>query len=263
MAKLVKTAIKTPKYKTIWISDLHLGTAACKANEVASFLKNNTCEQLYLVGDIIDGWALQRNFYWPQAHSNVLRRILTAAKRGTQVIYVAGNHDEFLRRFMEFNLQLGNIEITNEVVHETADGRKLLIVHGDMFDVITRYHRWVAYAGDQAYEVLLKANAGLNKLRKTFGMPYYSLADAAKTKVKSALNFINSFEESVAYECRHRGLDGVLCGHIHHACIRDIDGVQYYNCGDWVDSCTAMVEHFDGTIEILDWRDQVGLQEAA
>lgn len=252
-----------PNYRTIWVSDIHLGSQACKANEIARFLKNNTAENLYLVGDIIDGWQLKRNFYWPQEHSNVLRRILTAAKRGTNVIYVAGNHDEFLRRFLEFNLELGNIKIVNEIVHETADKRKLLVVHGDMFDVVTRYHHWIAFAGDQAYNLLIKANTGFNKVRKRFGMGYYSLADAAKTTVKSALNFINSFEESVAYECRHRQLDGVLCGHIHHATIRDIDGVQYYNCGDWVDSCTAIVEHFDGSMEIIDWREEADIKEAA
>lgn len=249
---------KQKGYRTVWVSDVHLGSIGCQAEELASFLKKVECDQLYLVGDIIDGWRMSQAFYWPQEHTNVVRRILTKAKRGTEVTYITGNHDEFLRKFVEFELNMGNIKIVNEAIHETADGRKLMITHGDMFDVVTRYHRWVAFAGDRAYNTLIKANAGYNKLRKRMGMPYWSLANYAKQKVKGAINFITEFEESVAYECRYRGLDGVVCGHIHNAEIRDIDGVMYYNTGDWVESCTAIVENYDGTMGIVRWleRDQ-------
>lgn len=252
------TEQKQKGYRSVWISDVHLGSHGCQAEELTSFLKQVECEQLYLVGDIIDGWRLSQVFFWPQEHTNVVRRILTKAKRGTEVTYITGNHDEFLRKFVEFELNMGNIKIVNEAIHETADGRKLMITHGDMFDVVTRYHRWIAFAGDRAYTTLIKANKRVNALRKRFGMPYWSLADFAKKKVKSAVNFITEFEESVAYECRHRGLDGVVCGHIHNAEIRDIDGVTYYNTGDWVESCSAIVEHHDGTMEIVRWleRDQ-------
>lgn len=248
-----KSKSQKPTYKTIWISDVHLGSSGCQANLVSRFLKENDSEQLYLVGDIIDGWRLKSKFYWPQSHSNVVRRILTRSKRGTEVIYITGNHDDFLRRFVDFDLQMGNIKIVNEAIHETADGRKLMVTHGDMFDVVTRYHSWVAVAGDYAYEGLMKVNSVLNVARSRLGMPYWSLADYAKHKVKTAVNFISDFEESVAHECKTRGLDGAVCGHIHHAEIRDIDGIQYYNTGDWVDSCTALVEHHDGRMELLDW----------
>lgn len=242
-----------PQYRTIWISDVHLGSAGSQAKLLARFLKEHESEQLYLVGDIIDGWRLKSKFYWPQAHSNVIRRILTRAKRGTDVIYITGNHDDFLRRFVDFNLQMGNIKIVNEAIHETADGRKLMVTHGDMFDVVTRYHNWVALAGDAAYNALMKVNGALNYTRRRLGLPYWSLSDYAKHKVKTAVNFITDFEESVAHECKSRGLDGAVCGHIHHAEIRTINGVEYFNTGDWVDSCTALVENHDGSMELLDW----------
>lgn len=252
-----KTNNKRPDYRTIWISDVHLGSPGCQANLLAKFLKEHESEQLYLVGDIIDGWRLKSKFFWPQEHSNVVRRILTRAKRGTDVIYVTGNHDDFLRRFVDFNLQLGNIKVVNEAIHETADGRRLMVVHGDMFDVVTRYHHWVAIAGDNAYSALIKLNTVYNFARRRLGKPYWSLSDYAKKKVKAAVNFISDFEDSVAYECRNRGLDGAVCGHIHNAEIRDIDGVQYYNCGDWVESCTALVEKHDGTIELINWAEKL------
>lgn len=248
--KNVPTEIKN-KYKTLWISDVHLGTAACKASFLADFLKANDCEKLYLVGDIIDGWALKSEFYWPQEHSNVIRRILTKAKRGTQVIYVTGNHDEFLRKFVDLQLAFGNVQFVNEVVHETVDGRRLLVTHGDAFDVITRYHRWLALAGDAAYRGTLQANVWLNRARTLAGLGYWSLSAFAKQRVKTAVNIISDFETSVARECRRRELDGVICGHIHHAEIRTIAGVTYHNCGDWVDSCTALAEDHRGRIRLL------------
>ncbi len=239
------------KYRAVWISDVHLGAVGCQAEALAAFLKRTDCERLYLVGDIIDGWKLKSQFYWPQTHSNVIRRVLTKAKRGTEVIYVAGNHDEFLRRFLGFNLQMGNIRVVNEYVHHTADGRRLLITHGDKFDVITRYHRWLALAGDAAYDLSVEISRVLNRVRKLAGLPYWSLAAFAKRHVKTAVNIVSDFEHSVARECRSRGFDGVICGHIHHAEIRMIDGISYHNCGDWVESCTALAEDQSGNIHLL------------
>jgi UDP-2,3-diacylglucosamine pyrophosphatase LpxH len=241
------------RYRTIWISDVHLGTPGCKAAFLADFLKQHDCGKLYLVGDIIDGWSLKSEFHWPQEHSNVVRRILTKAKRGTQVIYVTGNHDEFLRRFVDIQLWLGNIQIVNEAVHETADGRKLLVTHGDAFDVITRYHKWLALAGDAVYKATMEAGYWLNRARSLAGMPYWSLSAFAKQRVKTAVNIISDFERSVARECKRRGFNGVICGHIHHAEIRRIQGITYHNCGDWVESCTALAEDERGRLKLLRW----------
>lgn len=250
------TATETaPRYRTIWISDVHLGTPGCQAEYLVDFLKHNHCETLYLVGDIIDGWKLSGGWYWPQEHTNVVRKVLTKAKRDTKVYYITGNHDEFLRRFVGFGLAMGNIQVVNEHVHITADGRRLLVTHGDAFDVITRYHKWLALVGDAAYNGMMKANHYFNRVRRRLNMPYWSLSAYAKQKVKNAVNIISEFEEAVARECRRRGLDGVVCGHIHHAEIRDIDGVTYLNCGDWVESCTALAEDRNGNIEILRWID--------
>lgn len=252
-----------PAYRTVWISDLHLGTPGCNAEALATFLKHTSCDHLYLVGDIIDGWSLSSQFYWPQEHSNVVRRILTKAKRGTQVTYVAGNHDEFLRKYLAFDLSMGNIRVVSEATHVTADGRRLLITHGDQFDVITRHHRWLALAGDAVYNATMAASRVLNRARKRLGMDYWSLAAFAKRHVKAAVNIVSDFESSVAHECQRRRFDGVVCGHIHHAEIRDIDGITYHNCGDWVDSCTALAEDYNGHIRILRAADLLPLYEDA
>ena len=241
------------RYRSIWISDVHLGTTGCKADHLLDFLKQHDCETLYLVGDIIDGWKLSGGWYWPQAHSNVIRHILTKAKRGTQVTYVAGNHDEFLRRYLRYDLNMGNLCVVDEHVHVTADGRRLLVTHGDAFDVITRYHRWIALAGSLLYDNAMRVNHHFNRVRRRMGLPYWSLSAYAKERVKSAVNIVSDFEESVARECRRRGLDGVVCGHIHHAEIRDIEGVSYMNCGDWVESCTALAEDMNGQIHLIRW----------
>ncbi len=236
------------RVKTVWISDVHLGTRGCKADYLAQFLKTYQPDRLYLVGDIIDGWKLRSGVYWPQAHTNVIRRILTLSKRGTEVVYVTGNHDEFLRRYGA--LMLGNIQLVDECAHITADGRKLLVIHGDQFDVITRYHRWLAFLGDSAYELTLVLNRWLNHWRERWGYGYWSLSAYLKHKVKGAVNFISDFEQAIAHACEKRGFDGVVCGHIHHAEIRQIGAVTYHNCGDWVESCTALIEHWDGAIEL-------------
>ena len=240
-------------YRTVWVSDVHLGTPGCKAEHLVDFLKSHSCDTLYLVGDIIDGWKLKHTFYWPQEHTNVVRKVLTKAKRGTKVYYITGNHDEFLRKFVAFKLDLGNIRFVNELVHQTADGRRLLITHGDAFDVITRYHAWIAVAGDALYENAMRFNYWFNKGRSLLGMRYWSLSAFAKQHVKTAVNVVSIFEESVAHECKRRKLDGVVCGHIHHAEIRDIGGVTYFNCGDWVESCTALVEDLNGEISLVNW----------
>ena len=243
------------KYKTIFISDVHLGTRGCRADSLIDFLKNNNCEKLYLVGDIIDGWRMKRGIYWPQSHTNVIRRVLTKAKRGTEVIWIAGNHDEFLRHFLEWQLQFGNIKILDEDVHTTVDNKQLWVVHGDKFDVITRYAKWLAFLGDRAYNILIWANTWLNRIRRSFGFGYWSLSAYLKQKAKKAVNFINDFEKALAHECKKQNYDGVVAGHIHHAEIKEIDGIIYCNDGDWVESCTALVEHFDGRLEIVKWME--------
>lgn len=254
--KNVKTAAANA-YRTLWISDVHLGTPGCKAEALAEFLKSTPCDHLYLVGDIIDGWRLQSQFFWRQEHTNVIRRILTKSKRGTRVTYVAGNHDEFLRKFVGFKLEMGNIRLVNEATHVTADGRRLLVIHGDQFDVITRYHKWLALAGDAVYGATMTASGWLNRGRAVLGLPYWSLSAFAKKHVKTAVNIISDFESSVARECRRRGFDGAVCGHIHHAEIREIDGVTYHNSGDWVESCTALGEDHNGKISVILWDDVV------
>lgn len=265
-----ETNTKTPngkrktKVRSIWISDVHLGTPGCQAEALADFLGQHDCDKLYLVGDIVDGWQLKKNFYWPQEHTNVIRKILTRAKRGTQVYYLTGNHDEFLRKFVDYKLDIGNIRLVNELIHETADGRKLLVFHGDIFDVITRYHRWIAMAGDVVYNGMMLANRHFNQARRIVGLPYFSLSAYAKKKVKSAVNIVTEFEESVAHECESRGLDGAICGHIHHAEIRHIGDTLYMNCGDWVESCTALVEDDSGEIRIINWsNEKIGRSESS
>lgn len=241
-------------YRSIFLSDIHLGTKGCKAEILADFLKHHTCDQLYLVGDIIDGWRLRSGFYWPQTHTNVMRRFLTMSKRGTEITFITGNHDEFLRRYT--NLEIGNIRLVDEAVHETADGRRLLVVHGDLYDVVTRYHRWLAFLGDKSYELLLRLNAVFNRWRMRYGYGYWSLSAWIKGKVKRAVNYISEYEEAVARHCRRQAFDGVVCGHIHHAEITKLDGIDYMNCGDWVESCTALVEDRHGRFHILRWAEQ-------
>lgn len=248
------------RVRTIWISDVHLGTRDCQAEKLAGFLKEYECDQLYLVGDIIDGWRLRKSMYWPQSHTNVIRRILTLAKRGTKVVYVTGNHDEFLRRYGTLNI--GNLLLVDEAEHRTADGRRLLVIHGDLFDVITRYHRWLAFLGDNAYEFSLRLNRWLNYWRSRCGYGYWSLSGYLKHRVKKAVNFISDFEDALAHECRKRDFDGVVCGHIHHAEIRQVKGITYHNCGDWVESCSALIEHWDGSIQLYRWSEAAASQES-
>ncbi len=245
-----------PHYRSVWVSDVHLGTRGCKAAYLDDFLAAIECDNLYLVGDIIDGWAMSRGtIYFPQEHVNILRRFLNKARKGSRVTYVIGNHDEFLRKYIEdlAALGFGNIRIVNECVHRTADNKTLWITHGDLYDVVIRYHRWLAYLGDRGYDFLLWLNRHFNWLRAKFGVPYWSLSAYVKNRVKQALEFINSFEETLARECASRGYNGVVCGHIHKAVMKTVGGVLYCNDGDWVESCTALVEHDDGRLEIIQW----------
>lgn len=242
------------QYKSIFISDVHLGSKGCKAKLLYNFLKNNQAETLYLVGDIIDGWKIQQNKWaWKQAHSDVVRRILGHAKQGTKVVYVAGNHDEFLRPMIPYNISFGKVEIANQYVHEGVDGKRYLVIHGDMFDGITRLAPWISFLGDTAYDVLLLLNTSFNRWRHRFGFGYWSLSQFLKQRVKRAIDFIFHFERNLTDYCRKRGFDGVICGHIHKAEIKMIDGIAYMNDGDWVESCSALVEHLNGDWELIFW----------
>ncbi|URI06724.1 UDP-2,3-diacylglucosamine diphosphatase [Aquincola tertiaricarbonis] len=236
--------------RTVWISDLHLGTPGCQALALLDFLREVECETLYLVGDIIDGWQLRRSWYWPQSHNDVVQKILRKARKGTRVVFVPGNHDEFARRYLGVNF--GGVEVVEECMHITADGRRLWVTHGDLYDGVVQCARWLALVGDVAYEFTLKVNRWFNSARARLGLPYWSLSRYLKLKVKRAVSYVGDFESALAREAQRRGADGVVCGHIHHAEMRSIDGVLYCNDGDWVESLTALVEHADGRLEILD-----------
>ena len=242
------------RYRSIFISDVHLGTRGCQAELLLDFIRQVTCDRLYLVGDIVDGWKLRSGWYWPQAHNDVVQKVLRLARKGVEVIYVPGNHDEVVRDFC--GVHFGGVVVARDIVHQTADGRRFLVMHGDEFDGVVQYAPWLAFVGDWAYRTVLMLNTVVNRVRRRLGFGYWSLSAFLKVKVKNALQFIENFEGAVAAEARRRGVDGVICGHIHKAEMRDIDGVIYINDGDWVESCTALVEHFDGRMEILHWAKQ-------
>ena len=247
------------KFRTIWISDIHLGTKGCNAAMLIDFLDHTDSETMYLVGDIIDGWRLKKKFYWPPEHNDIVWRVLKRARRGTRIVYIPGNHDEMVRPFCGMNF--GGVAIKRADVHTTADERRLLVLHGDEFDTIMLAHRWLAFVGDALYHVMMGLNGWVNAIRNGLGLPYWSLSKAAKHKVKNAVEFISKYEEVVARAASERGVDGVVCGHIHTAEMRDFDGIAYYNDGDWVEGCNALVEHFDGTMEILHWSDEIAKRE--
>jgi UDP-2,3-diacylglucosamine pyrophosphatase LpxH len=239
------------RYRSVWISDLHLGTPGCQARALLDFLKQVECQNLFLVGDIIDGWQLRRTWFWPQTHNDVVQKLLRKARKGTRVIFVPGNHDEFARRYVGHSF--GGIEVVDDWIHETADGRRLWVTHGDLFDGVVQCAKWLAHFGDRMYELTLRLNRHLNSLRARMGLPYWSLSRYLKLKVKRAVSYVGDFEVAVAREARRRGVHGVVCGHIHHAELREIDGIVYANDGDWVESLTALVEHADGRLEVIDW----------
>lgn len=242
------------RYRSIFISDVHLGTRGCQAELLLDFIRQVTCDRLYLVGDIVDGWKLRSGWYWPQAHNDVVQKVLRLARKGVEVIYVPGNHDEVVRDFC--GVHFGGVVVARDIVHQTADGRRFLVMHGDEFDGVVQYAPWLAFVGDWAYRTVLMLNTVVNRVRRRLGFGYWSLSAFLKVKVKNALQFIEDFEGAVAAEARRRGVDGVICGHIHKAEMREIEGVIYINDGDWVESCTALVEHFDGRLEILHWAKQ-------
>ncbi len=242
--------------RTIFLSDIHLGTRACQAERLLSFLRCYHSEKIFLVGDIVDFWAMSRSIHWTAAQNTFVQKILKRARHGVEVLFIPGNHDEALRGYV--GTSFGDIKIEREAVHTLADGRRFLLIHGDEYDQVTRHHRWVAVLGDIAYNLLVILNVWLSLIRRLLRMPgYWSLAGYAKRQVKSAVNFIFDFEDSVVHAVKQRNLDGVVCGHIHAAAIRDHLGVCYVNCGDWVDSCTAIVEHFDGRLELIHWTGEV------
>jgi UDP-2,3-diacylglucosamine pyrophosphatase LpxH len=246
---------ETTRFRTIWISDIHLGTTGCQAARLLEFLRATDSETLYLVGDVIDGWQLERRWYWDQTHNNVVQTVLKKAKKGTEVIFLPGNHDEAMRQFID--LDFGGIRVRDELVHTTAQGKRMLVLHGDRFDGVIACAKWLAYLGDSMYTVILKFNHWYNHWRATAGLPYWSLSQYLKLKVKNAVNYISSFEQALAAEARKKGLDGVICGHIHKPEIRDIEGITYCNDGDWVESLSALVEEDSGALRIVTWQEIV------
>jgi UDP-2,3-diacylglucosamine pyrophosphatase LpxH len=240
-------------YRSIFISDTHLCSRDCRSDYLLSFLKHHKAEYLYLVGDIIDVWQLRRRWYWPQAINNVFQKILSRAKKGTTVTYIPGNHDECLRPFV--GNTFGDVRLINEAIHTTADGKRLLVLHGDVFDAAVQHNRWLALVGDHAYTWLIRANGIFNFFRRRLNLPYWSLSGYVKGKVKNAISYISKFEDVVIGYARKESVDGVICGHIHQPKIREIDGFTYYNTGDWIENCTALVEHDDGRFELIHWID--------
>ena len=252
MTEIQEAKDKPRAWRTLFISDVHLGTRGCQAELLLDFLKHNDAGTIYLVGDMVDGWRLKSGWYWPQSHNDVVQKLLRRARKGTRVVYIPGNHDEFMRDYL--GQHFGGVEVINQIIHTAADGKRMLVIHGDQFDVVVMHARWLAYFGDWAYELALWSNTWFNRARRMLGLPYWSFSAWAKLKVKNAVNFIGSFEATLAAEAEKLGADGVICGHIHHAAIRQIGKVTYINTGDFVESCTAIGEHEDGTFEILHWQ---------
>lgn len=251
----------TLRFRSIFISDFHLGTSGCQAGHLLEFLRHTESRYLYLVGDIVDGWQLKRRWYWHQRHNDVVQKVLRKARKGTRVVYIAGNHDEALRHFL--GVAFGGIEILDEAAHRTADGRRLLVIHGDLFDAVVQRARWLAHLGDLLYGFALKLNQWLNHVMARLGLSYWSLSQFLKIRVKNAVSYMTDFEAALAHEAKRRGFDGVVCGHIHKAEIRDIGGVLYCNDGDWVESLTALVELESGELRIIDWRAIEALKRGA
>lgn len=243
------------RLRALFISDVHLGTSGCQAKMLLEFLREYEADTIYLVGDIVDGWRLKNGWFWPQEQNDVVQKLLRKVRKGSRLVYIPGNHDEFLRDYLGLNF--GNIEILNRVIHTGADGKDYLVLHGDEFDVVVAHARWLALLGDWAYEFALWSNGLLNAVRRRLGLPYWSLSAWAKLKVKNAVNFIGSFETFLAEEARETGAAGVICGHIHHAADRDMQGIRYMNCGDWVESCTALVEQLDGTFRVIRYAEEL------
>jgi UDP-2,3-diacylglucosamine pyrophosphatase LpxH len=246
--------------RALWISDVHLGTRACRADLLLDFLRHHDADVIYLVGDIVDGWELARSWYWPQSHNDVLQKLLRKARRGAQVIYIPGNHDAGARAFVD--LQFAGVLVQSEAIHLTADGRRLWVVHGDAFDVNVKYSRLLARIGGWAYDAAVALNIVIDRLRMAMGRPHWSLAATIKRRWRSAAAYVEAFERAAVAEARHRGFDGIVCGHIHTAGTKQIDGVWYGNDGDWVENCSALIEHHDGLIETVRWTTALGPKAA-
>jgi UDP-2,3-diacylglucosamine pyrophosphatase LpxH len=240
------------RFKTLFFSDVHLGSKQSQAGLLLNFLKHHDADKIYLVGDIVDGWRLRRAWHWPQEHSDIVQKILRKARKGAHVIYIAGNHDEFLREFQ--GQHFGGIEVKDRDVHEATDGRKYLVIHGDQFDIVVQNYRKIAYLGDWAYDTAMAINVAMNRLRSLFGLPYWSFSSWAKVRVKEAVKFISAFRAVVTEEAQRSNVDGIICGHIHHPEINAIDGMIYVNTGDWVESCSAVGENEDGSLELVFWQ---------
>ena len=238
-------------YRSIWISDVHLASRDCRADYLLSFLKHNKSDYLYLVGDFIDVWQLKRRWYWPQALNNVIQKVLARAKKGAKVIYIPGNHDECLRDFS--GAQFGGVQISKQAIHVTADGRRFLVLHGDEFDAIVQHNRWMALLGDAAYGYLIWVNCMFNYMRRKLNMPYWSLSGYIKGRVKNAVRFVGAYEDAVVHFARKHNVDGVICGHIHQPAMKPLHGIEYCNTGDWIENCTALVEHHDGRMALVHW----------
>ncbi len=241
-------------YRSIWISDFHLGTRGCQSELLLEFIKHTQSEKLYLVGDIIDGWALKNTWYWPQSHNDVVQKILRKARHGTEVFYISGNHDEVMRGFAPVNF--GGVSILNQIIHETVDKKKYLVVHGDQFDGIIQCAKWLAMLGSITYDFLIYFNRYINFFRKKLGYEYWSLSNYLKFTVKNAVKFVSEYEKLVCNYAKQFKVEGIICGHIHHANMQSMNGIHYINDGDWVESCTALVEHFDGKLELINWTEK-------
>jgi UDP-2,3-diacylglucosamine pyrophosphatase LpxH len=242
------------RYRTVFISDIHLGSKRSKTKALHQFLQHIETETLVLLGDVVDVWAMKKRWYWPQQHTNTIRRLLTFAKKGTRVIYIPGNHDDLFREYD--GLQFGEIEIKNELIHQTVDGRKIWLIHGDQFDIFMRpSYRFLTFFGDFIYRFLLSLNRLNNRLRKWRGKPYWSLSEYLKTRTDGFLKIIARFEHNLSMAAKQKGYDGIICGHIHHAAVKNLNSVQYFNTGDWVESCTALAEDYSGAIELIRWND--------
>lgn len=244
-------ASSSTMFRSIFISDFHLGTKTCRAHDLLDFLKNHDAQFIYLVGDIVDGWQLKKSWFWSQHHNDVIQKLLRKARKGSMITYLPGNHDAFARDFLGHHF--GGIAVADHAIHQTADGRTLYIVHGDRYDGVVTQSKWLASLGGSAYEVAIQLNYVFNRIRRRLGYSYWSLSAWLKHKVKNAFTYIDTFEQALAAEAKKYHADGVVCGHIHRASIRDCDGVTYYNTGDWVESCTALVEHHDGRMELIHW----------
>ena len=249
------------RYRTLFLSDMHLGTRGCQAHLLVDFLRYHDADTIYLVGDVIDGWRLRKSWYWPQSHNDVVQKLLRKGRKGSNIIYIPGNHDEMLREYCGHSF--GSIELKLRDTYELADGRRFLIIHGDEFDVVVCNARWLALLGDWAYRVAIAFNTLFNAVRRRLGFGYWSLSAWLKYKVKNAVSFIGNFEKALSDEAERHKVDGVVCGHIHHAANRKIGNIDYVNIGDWVESCTAVVEHDDGRLEVIQWREEYPVSETA